>query len=157
MRLDIPGIRVDDLASDSSERGQGHDVGERVVDAFQANAQNMAIDCLEPIDRCAVVELGIGFRRLRGSLVEANDLPGNVERVRRPVRRIDEALDRVDIIIGYQLAALALERGIVGKDDSRPDPECVRPSVVGDFRERRSRERKNHCEKWNQQSESHFQ
>ena len=141
MRLHVAGVRFGDLVRNCTEWGQRHDVGECVVAVLEMDAQRMAIDCLESLDSCAVVELRIGLGRRRSSLVETDDFPGDVEGVRRPIRRIDETLDRIDVVVSRQFAPLPLERGIVGKYDSRLDSERVRLAVVGDLRQCHGRER----------------
>ena len=143
MRRHFAWIRFDDLMRDRDERRQRHDAGECVVAALETDAQRMALNRLESGDLRAVVEFCVGFGRRRGSLVETDDLFRDVEGVRRSGRRIDETLDRVDVIVGRQLAPLPLECGIVREHDSRLDPECVRFAVVGDLRQRRRGERNN--------------
>jgi hypothetical protein len=83
------------------------------VGLVEPEAQGVAVGDLEAGDRRVVVELA-GLLRLRAELVEAGDLAFEEEGVRRAVPGVEEALDRVGIVGGGELAPAAAEGGVVG-------------------------------------------
>ena len=135
MRVRILGIRLDDLARHRRKRRHGGDVREVVVGLLEPDAQGVAIDDLESGNLRVVVESTGLFRPLR-QFVEPDDLAVDDEAPRRPVLRVHQALDRIRVVLGGKLAALALERGIGVKDDALADVKHVRLAVVADLGQR---------------------
>ena len=126
-------MRFDDFARDRGEPVVAEPVLERVIGRLEANAQRVAVECLHAFDLRVVVEALALARALQG-LVEADETA--VEEI-KPVRahlRVEDALDAVDVILGDELALLALECGIVCEVDARPYFHRERAPAVGDLR-----------------------
>ena len=130
------GVGLDHLARDRGCRRGGERGQQVVVGAQQLDAYRVAIDRLQALERRVVVELagllGRGDRRRR-----ADD--GLVEDVgrRREHLRIQQALPRIHVIGGRQLALLPLERGVVGEIDAGLDLDRPGLAVGGDVGHRR--------------------
>src|SRR5205085_9117267 len=72
--------------------------------------------------------------RAGAELVQADDLAGEKEGVRRAVLRVEEAADRIREVLRGELALVALERRIVREIDALPDTERVRAPIGRDLR-----------------------
>ena len=125
-------IGGDDFARDRARRLVREHVREVVVGLLQADAQRVAVDGLESRDLRVVVELAAVLLRLLGQFVEADDLAFEQPRPRRMDRRVHQPLQRVDVIVGDELALDALERRIGREVDALLDLERVGLAVVGD-------------------------
>ena len=108
------------------------DVGKVVVGVRKLDAKRMAVDRFEVRELRVVVELA-RLLRLRGEGVEPFDLAIQQERVRRAVRRIGEAHERVHEILRDKLARRALERGVGREVDALAKAERVGTAAVGDL------------------------
>ena len=76
-------------------------------------------------------EQPVGF-----DIVESDDLAAYQKAPWRPIRGVDEALDRVREVTRGQLALLSFERGVALEVDALPDMEQVGLAVVRDLRHR---------------------
>ncbi len=128
-------VGLDHLARDGAGC-RGRQVGDEfVVGKRELEAQRVAIDRLQPGDRRVVVEAP-GLARPGDDRVGADEAAvDHLQRI-RPHPRIEDALDRVDVIGGDEFAPLTLERRVVGEVDSRPDADRPPPAVGGDLGQR---------------------
>ena len=125
----------------AGERAQGQEVREVGRRFGEFDAQRVAVRRAQPFDLAVVVEAA-GLLRLRAQPGHAENA-GTLEGVVKGAlgARVEEALDRVDVVGRRQLAPLPAEGGVVGEVDARPqaDGECA--VVVADLRQRRRRAR----------------
>jgi hypothetical protein len=99
----------------------------------QLHSQRVAVERLQPFDLSVVVELA-AFHRLGVELAQADDALVLERRQARALElRVVDALERVDEILGDELARLALEGRIVGEEDARTDLEGEGPEVFRDL------------------------
>ena len=141
MRAEIAAVRLDDFARDRGGVRHREHVEEAQVGLLQADAQRVAIDDLEPRDRRVVVEFAGSSSALRAHLVRADDLAFDQPQPRALDRRIEQALERIRLIGGGQLARLALERRVGREEDSSLQLENVGRAAVFDRRHRLERPR----------------
>ena len=103
----------------------------------------MRIECrpdgVQSLDRSIVVEFRAGLAGRVDDRAGADDQVGH-HRVAAPAQiRIEPALHRVDVIVGDELARLAVERRIVGEKDARLQVDLPGLAAVRDLRRPGSR------------------
>ena len=127
-------VGLDDLARHrADDRRVAEMVGEARARRGELELQRVAVERAHAGHVAVVVE-GLAAERGQAQVVESEDL---VFLDRRQVRalpaRIEDALDRVDVVGGDELAPLAAERGVVREIDARLDPDREDLEVVGDL------------------------
>ena len=136
MAHDVLALGLDDLARDRHHREAGEALLQRVVGARQPYLQRVAVQRAQPRDRGVVVEMRTRLARRVDDRARADD---QVCQRRVPAAAqvgIDRPLDRVDVVRRDELARLALERRVVGEQDSVAQADRPGLAVVGDHRHR---------------------
>ena len=113
--------------------------GQGLVEArsrlLEREAHRVAVERADAFDLLVVVER---LLLVEGALAQLRQAEIAFRLHARPhralVRRIGEALPRVDVVLGDELAPLALERRVVGEEDAGPDPRGPDAEVVGVLR-----------------------
>jgi hypothetical protein len=106
----------------------------------EADAQRVAVDHLQALDRLVVVERRIPALRAFAQRLQAEDVVGQQPGVGGAVQaRVEVALERVRIVLGGQLARAAVEGGIVGEEDAGADLQGELAEVGRHLRQRRRR------------------
>ena len=127
---------LDDFARDRGHRTRAQVAEQDVIGLREPEPHRVAIERRQAFDRRVVIELAARLRRLDRPL-RADDLALQVPRERRAHARIEQALPRIDVVGGGQLAALALECRIIGEVDAGPNANGPGPAAVLDLRQRR--------------------
>jgi len=86
-----------------------------------SDAQRVAVERLQSLDLAVVVELAPGEGILAQRVHAGDALVEEIE-VRRLALRIEVPLDAIDVVLGGELALLALERRIVREVDAALEP-----------------------------------
>ena len=102
MPADVVAVRIDDFSRDDAGGRMGEQVSEPIVGRDQSKPHRVAIERFDARNRRIVVELAV-FRRA-GQVVETDNLVAHHELIRRALRRVHEALERIDDILRGQLA-----------------------------------------------------
>src|SRR4030095_12003678 len=119
-------------AGGGAELTRGEPPLERVVRSVETYAQRVAVESLQTLDRRVVIE-GARGAGPREHVVQANQvLFQQIEPIRANLG-IDDPLDRIDVVVGGELARLAFERGVRGKVDAALALYRVGPALVGDY------------------------
>ena len=98
----------------AAERGRRQVRQQLVVGEHELEPQRVAVDRLQALDRRIVVEVPGCLRFLDHRIGAGEASVDHLQRVRAHLR-IEDALDRVDVVGGDELALLALEHRIVGE------------------------------------------
>ena len=125
-------------------RAVGVAAGEVVEEArprpLQLELQRVAVQCAHALDRLVVVERALVLERVVAQRLQAQDALLAEGRVQRALhRRVVEALERVDVVLGHQLAPPALEGRVIGEVGAGLEPDGPGAEVLGDLRHRRGR------------------
>ncbi len=131
-------VRLDDLARHRGEGDVGQPMLEQVVRIPEFDAQRIAIDYLKALDRLVVVECACAPSRGEHFIEAGKLMLEDVERNRAHLR-VENPLDAVNVILGRQLARLALERRVVREKNPGRHLDRERAPAVGDFRQSRRR------------------
>ena len=128
---DVRAGRLDGFAGDGVRAEIREPLQYGVIDGGELQPQRVPIDRLQPFDRRVVVELA-------GLPCRVDDRPHAEQQVgERGVAAalevgIQPALDRIDVVLGDELARLPFERGVGGEQDSGRDPDRPGAAAVGD-------------------------
>jgi hypothetical protein len=133
---DVSAGGLDRLARDGHGRQSREPFEQRVVGARELDLQGVAIDRAQACDRRVVVELCAGLARGVDDGPRTHDEIGHRDVAARPQVGVEDARDRIDVVLRNQFALLALEHRIV--DEVDPLLHLHRPhrAVVGDDRQR---------------------
>ena len=132
---DAVAVGLDHLARHRRQAGEG--VEEARARLAQADAQRVAVDRGQALDRPVVVEGLLRLQRGLAQLAQADDALLLQRAVAGALgRRVVEALDRVDVVLGDQLAGAALEGRIVVEQDARAQLQREAAVIVGDLGQR---------------------
>ncbi len=138
---DLVAVMLDHLARHrTGQVAVGEVVEEVVVGLLEADLERVAVERAQALDRHVVVH-AVRLPRGRQDLVHPRDLALQQVEVGRLLLRVEVALHRVDVVLGHQLAALAVERGVVGEVDARLHAHRVERAALGDLRHGRQRVR----------------
>ena len=110
----------------------------RIVGLRHPDLQRVAVERAQALDRRVEIELARLLRRLDDG-PRAEDQVGEDRTAGAASVGIEPALVRIDVVLGGELARLALERRIVGEQDSALQPDRPHAAAVRDFRRLRRR------------------
>ena len=130
----VPG-GFDRLARNGEHVEHGEPLEQRVVELGQPKLQHVPVDRAQAFDRRVVVELPAGLARHVDDRPSADDEVGQRGIATAAQIRIEPPLDRVDVVLGNELAR-PLERRIVGEADALLQPDRPGPTAVGELRHR---------------------
>ena len=106
---DLVAVVLVDLARDRAREVAVREVVEEVVvGLLEAHLEGVAVERAQALDRRVVVHAVLA-PRLGEHLVHAGDVALEQVEVGRLLLRVEEPLDRVDVVLGDELALLALE------------------------------------------------
>ena len=143
MRHRVARIGLDHLARDRAVQvALREDLHQPRPRLLRPELQRVAVERAQALDGLVVVEGLAGLAHLRVVFVEPEQLELlHFAPRRRGHGRIGEALEGVDVVLGRQLPALALEGGIVREIDAGAQLDRPQLVVVGALRQRRRGQR----------------
>jgi hypothetical protein len=136
-------VVLDHLARRAAQNaGIGQHVDQARPRLFELDLQGMRVECPQAGDRPVVVEAGLALHRGVANVLQTDDAElDHVLFERADVGRIDRALDRVNIVARLQLAALALERRVIGEEDAAGEADGPDAKVRRHLGQGRGRDR----------------
>jgi hypothetical protein len=140
---DLLAVHLHDLARHGAvAAGVGHVLVHSRPRVLEPALERVAVDGPQAGNLALVVERRALLQRLLAQRLEA-DQPHFLDAAPRRalVRRVGEALQRIDIVGSDQLAGPALERRVVGEEDARADAKGPGAELVGGLRHGRRRQR----------------
>ena len=133
MRLRLGAVELHHFARDCAEKvASRQGLLESRPRLLQREADRVAVNGADAFDLLVVVERLFLVERALAQLGQAEVALRFHRRPHRAlVGRVGEALQRIDVVLGDELAPLALERRIVGEEDAGPHPCGPDAEVVG--------------------------
>ena len=143
VRIDLGTVEPDDLARHAAEQVRRCEGLQKARPwLVEANADRVAVERLQPLGLAVVVERPLGLQRCVAQRLEPDDAFVVQARVHRAaIDRIEEALERVDVVLRDELARLAFERRVVGEVDARSQLDRPGAEVGRHLGHRRRRQR----------------
>src|SRR5436190_5985664 len=139
-RSDVALRRIDNVAG-NRERGDKITLNERIVRLVQPKSQRVAIEGAQSFDCRVIIEL---HSRLTSGIdygSRTHDRIGDQRIAAEAERRIQESLERIDIVVRNQFSRLAAKRRVISKKNSGLYPDSPRLAGIGDVRKRDGRVR----------------
>ena len=128
-------VGFDHLSRDCRELVRREPPLEAEVRPAEPDLQGEAVERAQPFEWCIVVP-GAALPRGGERLVEADQVAfEHVEPIGAHLG-IEDALEAVDVVLGGQLAPLALERRVGREESAGLHLDRVRAALIGDFRQR---------------------
>ena len=134
VRADVVAVVLDHLARQRAGDAAVREVVDEDIDGLvELDLPRVAVEGLDPLEGRVVVD-AVVLAGLGGERGAAGDVALHFPKLRGAHLRIEEALERVDVIVRRELALPSLERGIVVEEDPRLHAHRVGEPVGADLR-----------------------